>query len=98
MTQERPIIELLKVVLENMEQFESGLCVTIFKLDSKRIINFFEFIKLTDYIHYNRPSKFSSFDAFKNRNKPHYWTKGNKEHRIKWLSKQIKLLENDKQH
>jgi hypothetical protein len=42
------------------------------------------------YIRKNRPSKFSSIDAFECRNSNYYWKIRDINPRIKWLKKHIK--------
>lgn len=48
---------------------------------------------LQHYIDVNRPSIFSSIDAFIHCNNVFYWTPGDIKPRIKWIKKHIKKLE-----
>ena len=87
----RTIKELLELLLENQIHFSNGLCFWITSLHSYGKISNKEHQLLLFYITNSRPSKFSSWDTFKHRNKTYYWTKGNIEPRIEWIKKHIKL-------
>jgi hypothetical protein len=84
--------ELLKLMLWNQENFVKGICGWIFSLNCHGIITKDECILIMDYIAHNRPSKFSSLSAFKNRRGAYYWNKGDITPRIKWIKKQIEKL------
>lgn len=89
----RTIKELLQVMLDNQQYFEDGLCswVTDLYWESKfKLITHNEVAKIKAYITENRPSKFSSISAFKNRHREYYWEVGNINPRIEWLKKHIK--------
>ena len=91
----RPIKELLQVMLDNTVLFKVGLCRFTELLLDYRLITFEENIILRDYIYDNRPSKFSSIDAFINRDEGYFWPCGKIEPRIKWIRTHIKKLENE---
>lgn len=93
----RPMHELLEIMLsqkklfDNTNLYKSGLCSkAVYLYDALLLINNHEFFKLRKYIEENRPSKYSSFDAFKHRNSTFYWDVNNQKARIKWLKKHIK--------
>jgi hypothetical protein len=92
MKKERTIKELLQLMLEHQELFESGLCNWIFELRYQKIINIEERTSLHRFIKENRPSKYSSIDAFKHRDRMYYWERNNIKPRIKWLKKHIARL------
>jgi len=87
----RTIKELLQLMLDNQKLFSTGLCFWTIKLFSSRLITENEYFLLNDYIKANRPSKYSSIDAYKYRNTNLYWKENNIKPRIKWLNKHIKL-------
>jgi hypothetical protein len=87
----RSIKELLELMLKNEQGFFSGLCSWVNYLYSSKIINLEEKLLLIRYIENNRPSKWSSFSAFKYRNTHFYWEWKNIKPRIKWIKKHIKL-------
>lgn len=76
-------------MLDNKQLFGGGLCSWIGVLFYDDIINEDEYNKLTIYIQENRPSKYSSFQAYERRNSAFYWHFGNIKPRIKWLKKHI---------
>lgn len=87
----RTIKELLQVMLDNQKYFTLGLCSWAKDLlYSKKLINIQEFYQLYNYVEKNRPSKFSSISAFKNRENDYYWEVKDINPRIKWLKKHIK--------
>ena len=92
MKQERSIKELLKVMLNKQELFKGGLCSWAAMLCWKKHINKKEYVLLNTYITDNRPSIFSSVDAFMHTTNLFYWKKGNIVPRIKWIKKHIKKL------
>lgn len=99
----RPMHELLEMLLSEEYLFKKplydkithfnyrGLCEKVSYLHfNKELISDHEFFKLRKYIEENRPSKWSSFSAFKYRNYDFYWNPNNQKARIKWLKKHIK--------
>lgn len=82
--------ELLEVMLNNKQIFSTGLCSWAGQLYWNGMINRDEEARLAVYIRVSRPSKFSSFGAFKNRSSGYYWPNGDINPRIKWLKKHIK--------
>jgi len=88
---DRPIKELLQIVLDNSKCFELGLCLWIYILRCNGLILVTEKATLYQYIQNNRPNKYSSFNAYIHKNEGHYWTPGKISYRIKWLKKHIKL-------
>ncbi len=88
----RTIKELLQLMLEHQELFINGLCHWKYKLHIKSLITFEEAMLLADFINKNRPSKYSSLDAFKYRNKMSFWKPDDLKPRIKWIKKHIERL------
>jgi hypothetical protein len=84
--------QLLEVMLSNIHQLLGGLCYLNDRLYSQRIITSQEHAVISRYIRYNRPSMFSSWNAFENWGGRFYWSIDNIEHRVKWLNKHIKKL------
>lgn len=87
----RSIKELLEILLENQNYFYAGLCGFVSGLQYSDKITWEERWLLLNYIRDNRPSKWSSFSAFKNRNSGYYWEEKDIKPRIKWIKKHIKL-------
>lgn len=87
----RSIKELLEIMLDNQQEFTHGLCSWIGNLRYEHIISHSEFLLLKIYIYENRPNKFSSISAYKNRNSGFYWKRKDIKPRIKWIKKHIKL-------
>jgi hypothetical protein len=79
--------EILEIILDNIELIKSdtGLCHLAILLNHLGKLKNEEYIRLIRYIRDNRPSKFSSINAFNRRNSGYYWSPGSKRHRIKWL-------------
>lgn len=94
MTEERPIKELLQLMLENQKLFINGLCSWKANLYLEDVINMEESIALAIFIDNNKPSKYSSFAAYKHRNARdgYYWQADNIKPRVKWLKKHISRL------
>lgn len=67
-----------------------SLCPFNYWLYQNNNINYIDRDVFAHYIHKNRPSIFSSWDAFKNRNSLYFWTRYNAEPRIKWIKKHLK--------
>jgi len=88
----RSIKELLQIMLDNKELFQSGLCYWCNNLFHLEIINHSERIILQKYIANNRPSKYSSLKAYRNRFSAYYWKREDIKPRIKWIEKHIKKL------
>ena len=88
---ERSIKELLQLMLDNQHCFDEGLCKWVSNLYHFEIITLTESFMLFNYIRYNRPSMFSSFEGFKWRfSRRYYWKPDNIVPRIKWLLYHIK--------
>ena len=86
----RNIKELLQVMLDNQNLFSEGLCIWNAELHWNCLITMEERNTLLDYIRNNRPSMFSSIDAFFHGESGYYWKCGDVRPRIKWLKKHIK--------
>ena len=84
--------ELLEVMLANIGSLRSGLCFLSGELFTQGIITFDEHIVMGNYIKYNKPSIFSSWNAFWNADRRFYWSRGDVEPRVKWLKQHIKKL------
>lgn len=93
---DRTIVELLEVMLQNQKHMVEGLCIWVNILHASEIITDNEFLNLKDYIRKNRPSMFSSLEAFKNRGSLYYWPAGSLKPRIKWIEQHIKKLKSQK--
>ena len=86
----RNIKELLQLMLDNKYFFKEGLCYWKNELYLYDLITKQERATLHDYIRNNRPSMFSSIDAFFHGESGYYWKCGDVRPRIKWLKKHIK--------
>lgn len=86
----RTIKELLELMLEHQECFSAGLCQWNDRLYLNNIITCEESDELQYYINNNRPSKYSSLDAYNHQHSGYYWADRNIKPRIKWLKKHIK--------
>lgn len=88
----RTIKELLQVMLDNPQHFDSGLCYWIGNCYLSGLINGKEHSILDIYIEKNKPSTFSSFERFKQELliRSFWWKKGDIKPRIEWLKKHIK--------
>lgn len=87
----RSIKELLEIMLDNQQDFSQGLCSWVSSLRYEQKINHIEFVLLRNYIGNNRPNRFSSIGAYKNRSSSFYWKRGDIKPRIEWIKKHIKL-------
>ena len=92
MKEERGIKELFEVMLNNQKLFTKSLCSWSSRLRVNKQITLEEDIFLYRYIAENRPSKFSSHNAWLHRNYSYYWECGDIKPRIKWIKKHIKKL------
>lgn len=88
----RTIAELLELMVENQDCFYLGLCDWSHKMYRAKIITMSECIILEDYVKANRPSAFSSWDAFKHRKKRFYWTMNDIHPRIEWINQHFNKL------
>lgn len=95
--QNRSVAELLELMLENQDYFYNGLCIWARQMFHSKLISAAELDILADYIKANRPSVFSSWDAFKHRNRKYYWEMGNIHPRIEWINQQYNKLTKAKQ-
>ena len=87
---QRYIKELLCIMLNNINYLRAGLCNLANILLTDGDISGKEYYILIEYITKNRPSKFSSISAYRNRESIYYWERGQIAPRIKWLKKHIK--------
>jgi hypothetical protein len=88
----RKLSLLFEIILENKQSFEQGLCFWISRCYTNKIICDIEYLLLIKYVKENRPSKFSSYSAFINRNNAYYWKINEISYRIKWLNEHIEKL------
>ena len=88
----RTVAELLELMIENQDYFHQGLCVWARQMFHAELISSTENDILDAYIQANRPSAFSSWDAFKHRKKRFYWTMDDIHPRIKWINQQYNKL------
>ena len=86
----RNIKELLELMLENQDYFNSGLCTWAGKMFCTDLITYDENYSLKNYINKNRPHKYSSLLAYRSRSSGYYWKEGNIQPRITWIKKHIK--------
>jgi hypothetical protein len=80
----RSILNLLKVVLANIDQLDSGLCGLSMMMEWQEKITTKEQMAFQNYL----------FDVFPGYEGFYIWPIGQKEPRIDWLNKQIQILEN----
>ena len=87
----RTIKELLQVMLDNRNQFETGLCRWTYSLCKENIITTNERLLLGAYIKCNKPFIFSNVDVFFQRfyKTYFYWEGRNITPRIEWLKEHI---------
>ena len=88
----RTIAELLELMIENQDYFYQGLCVWARQMFHAKLMSSDECNILYDYIQANRPSAFSSWDAFKHRKKRFYWTIDEIHPRIEWINQHFNKL------
>ena len=84
----RDIKALLQIMLDNQKVFQSGLCSWASGLP----LSYEEWRNLKKYIKENRPSMFSSTDAFLHCTDCHYWKVGDINPRLKWINQHIQKL------
>ncbi len=78
--------ELLELMLENQQDFHTGLCQWILSMFMRDRITTDEYYELKDYLKQNKPITFHGiFSAF-------WWRVGDIKPRIKWIKKHIKKL------
>ena len=82
----RSLLNLLKLVLDNIDQLELGLCHLIENLRIHSFITTAEYFILDDYLFANRSIQNGYIDKY-------WWPKGEKEPRIRCLNLHIKILE-----
>jgi hypothetical protein len=75
--------ELLQVLLDNMDKFETGLCIVTSILYSEGIITRYEKNVMHNYIYQYKPINSGAY---------YYWKIGKKQPRIDWLNEQINKL------
>lgn len=88
----RNVAELLELMVEHQDCFYKGLCIWARQMFHAKLISSSELDILTEYIKANRPSVFSSWDAFKHRKKRFYWTMDDIHPRIEWINQQYNKL------
>jgi len=88
----RDVKTLLQLMLDNQHLFKDGLCKWGWNLFLNKHISWEEWFILHGYIQNNRPSKYSSINAFLNRKYDFYWTIDEIKPRIKWLKHHINKL------
>ena len=92
MEKQRTIKELLQVMLDSQHLFRRGLCQWTNDLHYSGLISFSESKVINTYIQTNKPSLFSSFQAFICYGEAYFWFIGDIEPRIKWLKQHINKL------
>ena len=90
----RSIKELLQVMLQHKDLFETGMCYWVSTLHEKDIITESEEEALDDYIARNRPDYFSWTNFVKGYDKRggYYFPSGEIKPRIYWIKTHIKRL------
>lgn len=73
-------------MLDKQDRFCDGLCSWAADLDLPHE----EFVVLYEYIQTNRPSRLSSWEAFKHSLDAYWWKSYDIKPRIKWIEKHIK--------
>ena len=87
----RSIKELLELMLQHKDLFDSGLCAWAASLYGKRIITKWEAEALFEYIRGNRPDYFSWTNFVKNhKRKGYFFPSGKIKPRIYWIKRHIK--------
>lgn len=81
----RSILNLLKVVLDNIDKLDLGLCFLIENLETDGLITSDEYFILSDYLFESRPVWTNSIG--------YWWPPGVVETRVTWLNLHIKILE-----
>ena len=81
--------EILKLLLENIDQLRTGLCGLANRVD----ITYNEYYSIYNYISRYRPNKKSKLYGHGPdiTNNQYYWEKGDKESRARWLKYHIKI-------
>lgn len=83
----------LEILLKHIDLYcGQGLCMLSLKLVHINVITSVQHARLNNYIHENKPSRFSSLAAFKSQLSLYHWPQKDVEARIKWIKKQIKKL------
>ena len=88
----RSIKELLELMLQHQDLFNSGMCNWTGRMycHGIELISYDEYKILKRYINKNRPHRYSSLVAYRQRHSGFYWEEGNIHPRIKWIKKHIK--------
>lgn len=84
---EKTIKELLQLMLDSQQHFQSGLCNWIDNLYVYNVITSFEFSKLKNYIRCNKPNLLHNIIYS---NGSYWWRYGDIFPRIEWVKKHIK--------
>lgn len=89
----RTIKELLQVMLQHKDLFETGMCYWVGTLDRQGIITESEAEALFEYIRGNRPDYFSWTNFVKGYNpEAYFFPYGKIKPRIYWIKRHIKRL------
>lgn len=89
----RTIKELLQVMLQHKDLFETGMCYWVGTLDRQDIITGSEARALLKYIRCNRPYYFSWTNFINNyKSEGYFFPAGKLKPRIYWIEKHIKRL------
>lgn len=70
------------------------LCRAVHKLWAEDFITWYEHYMLRTYIENNRPSKWSSWSAFRARYSGYYWKPNDYKNRLRWIIKHARKNEN----
>ncbi len=90
MTESRPILELLQLMVDNKDKFWNSLCAFAFNLRLDGIISEDEEFIILTYIKQNTPDHVKCPNHL-------YWTIGEIQPRFAWLKQQIELLKQSNQ-
>ena len=89
------IIKVFKILLDNPDLFESGLCGWLKELYLEDIIGLLEYNTTHEYLNNNLPKKYFKC-IYLTMLYVYSWEYGVITHRINWINEQIKILENEK--
>lgn len=82
--------ELVQILYDNLDEyFEEGLCYTVGDLFSKKIINSYEYEKLSKYLKKHKPAHATSYGCIYY---PYWWQPNDIKPRREFLAERLKKL------
>lgn len=81
-------LKVLKLLLDNPEMFESGMCGWVYRLHVKNKITKIELALFDELLEDSLPKRDVEEDWFS-------WEPGKIEPRLKWIEEQIKIIEDE---